>query len=135
LKKPPLLAVMTHIDLLSPALEWSPPYDWRQPTRPKEENIQQALTAAWGQVGTYSAGVVPVCTAAGKVYGIEEWLLPAVAEQLDEAHGVALLRCLRAEIDENKVRKVFHQLLAAAGEAARVVWNILPNSFSTSRRP
>jgi predicted GTPase len=135
LKKPPLLAVMTHIDLLSPSLEWSPPYEWRQPTRPKEENIQQALTAAWEHVGAYAAGVLPVCTAPGKVYGIEEWLLPAVAEQLDEAHGVALLRCLRAEIDENKVRKVLHQLLAAAGEAARIVWKILPGSFSTTRRP
>lgn len=125
-KKPPLLVVMTHIDLLSPALEWSPPYDWRQPVRPKEENMQQALTAAWSHVGSYAAGVVPVCSAAGKAYGIEEWLLPAIAEQLDEAHGVALLRCLRAEIDEYKVRKVFHQLLAMAQEAARIVSQILP---------
>jgi predicted GTPase len=121
LKKPPLLAVVTHIDLLSPALEWSPPYDWRQPTRPKEENIQQALTAVGQHVGEHAAGVVPVCTAAGKVYGIEEWLLPAVAGQLDEAHGVALLRCFRAEIDENKVTKVFRQLRAAAGKAAHIV--------------
>lgn len=134
-KKPPLLAVMTHIDLLSPALEWSPPYDWRRPVRPKEENIQQAITAAWQQVGDYTAGIVPVCTAAGKEYGIEEWLLPAVAEQLDEAHGVALLRCLRAEIDESKVRKVFHQLLAAAQEAARIVWQILPRGPSAGANP
>jgi predicted GTPase len=126
LKRPPLLAVVTHIDLLSPALEWSPPYDWRQPTRPKEENIQQALSAVWQQIGGYDAGVVPVCTPRGKEYGIEQWLLPAIIEHLDEAHGVALLRCLRAEIDEAKVRKVFHQLLAAAQEAARIVWDILP---------
>ena len=132
-KPPPLLAVMTHIDLLSPALEWSPPYDWRRPVRSKEENIQQALTAAWRQVGEYTAGIVPVCGTRGKEYGIEEWLLPAVAEQLDEAHGVALLRCLRAEIDENKVRKVFHQLLATAREAARIVWQILPRGSSASR--
>ncbi|HEY7428281.1 MAG TPA: GTPase [Gemmataceae bacterium] len=133
LKAPPLLAVVTHIDLLSPALEWSPPYDWRRPSRPKEENIQQALAAVWGQVGDYAAGVAPVCTARGKVYGIDEWLLPAIAEQLDEAHGVALLRCLRAEIDEGKVRKIFHQLLAAAQEAARIVWDILPRRSSGDR--
>lgn len=125
-KRPPLLVVATHIDLLSPALEWSPPYDWRQPTRTKEENIQQAMTTIWDQVGPYAAGVVPVCTAPAKEYGVEEWLLPAVAEQLDEARGVALLRCLRAEIDENKVRKVFHQLLAAAREATRIVRQSLP---------
>ncbi len=135
LKKPPLLAVLTHIDLLSPALEWSPPYDWRQPTRPKEENIQQALTTAWHHVGAYAAGIVPVCTAAGKIYGIAEWLLPAVVGQLDEAHGVALLRCLRAEIDEYKIRKVFHQLLAAAQEAASIVWQILPRGPSTGASP
>src|SRR5262249_50608460 len=130
LKMPPLLAVVTHIDLLSPALEWSPPYDLRRPTRPKEENIQQALAAVWAQVGDYAAGVAPVCTARGKVYGIDEWLLPAIAEQLDEAHGVALLRCLRAEIDEGKVRKIFHQLLAVAQEASRTVWDILPRRSS-----
>jgi predicted GTPase len=129
-KKPPLLAVATHIDLLSPALEWAPPYNWRQPTRPKEENIQQALTAVWEQLGEYLGGVVPVCTAAGKTYGIEEWLLPAIAERLDQAHGVALLRCLRAEIDEKKVRKVFQQLVAAAQEAARIILQNLPKNSS-----
>lgn len=128
LKPPPLLAVVTHIDLLSPSLEWSPPYDWRQGVRTKEQNIREALAAVWSQIGDYAVGVVPVCTAVGKVYGIEEDLLPAIAEQLDEAHGVALLRCLRAEIDEVKIRKVFHQLLAVAGEAARIVWDILPRT-------
>jgi predicted GTPase len=128
LKPPPLLAVVTHIDLLSPALEWSPPYDWRQGLRTKEENIREALAAVWTQIGDYAVGVMPVCTAAGKVYGIEEELLPAIVRQLDEARGVALLRCLRAEIDEVKIRKVFHQLLAVAGEAARIVWDILPRT-------
>ena len=33
LKRPPILGVLTHIDLLSPVLEWSPPYNWRQPER------------------------------------------------------------------------------------------------------
>jgi predicted GTPase len=135
LKRPPLLVVATHIDLLSPALEWSPPYDWRHPTRTKEENIQLAMATIWDQVGAYAAGVVPVCTARGKEYGIEQWVLPALAEQLDEARGVALLRCLRAEIDENKVRKVFHQLLAAAQEATRIVFHSLPPRPSSRHTP
>jgi predicted GTPase len=122
LKQPPLLAVVTHIDLLSPALEWSPPYNWRQPTRPKETNIQQAMAAVWEQVCEYAVGVLPVCTAIGKVYGVEEWLLPAITRQLDEARGVALLRCLRAEIDEDKIRKVFHQLLATAKQVTQIAW-------------
>jgi predicted GTPase len=122
LRLPPILAVLTHIDLLSPAMEWSPPYDWQHPTRPKAEEIRQAVNAVREQLGDYLAGCVPVCVAPGKVYGIEEWFLPTVVELLDEAHAVALLRCLRAEADAGKIRKVFRQLLAAGTELFRQAW-------------
>lgn len=112
LRKPPVLAVLTHIDLLSPSLEWKPPYDWQHPQRPKEQQIHDAIAAVREQLGPYLAGVVPVCPAAGKVYGVEEWLLPALVAMLDQAHAVALLRCLRAEANTGKVRKVFYQLLS-----------------------
>jgi predicted GTPase len=122
LKMPPILGVMTHIDLLSPALEWQPPYDWLRPQRTKEHQIDQAVGTVREQLGTYLAGVVPVCTAEGRVYGIQEWLLPAVAQLLDQAHAVALLRCLRNEIDTRKIRKVFDQLLSAGKEALKILW-------------
>jgi predicted GTPase len=126
LKRPRILAVLTHIDLLSPAMEWAPPYDWQAPKRPKEHQIQQAVAAVQEQLGEYLVGVAPVCVAAGKVYGVDEWLLPAVTELLDEAHAVALLRCLKAEFDLIKVRKVFNQLLAAGRQAVKVFWKGLP---------
>jgi uncharacterized protein len=122
LKRPPILAVLTHIDLLSPAMEWAPPYDWQQPKRPKEQQIQQAVAAVREQLGEFLVGVVPVCVAPGKVYGVEEWLLPAVVGRLDEVHAVALLRCLKAEVDKVKVRKVFDQLLAVGKEALSMAW-------------
>jgi predicted GTPase len=122
LRMPPVLGVMTHVDLLSPALEWAPPYHWPEPTRPKEHSIKEAWEAVREQLGPYLVGVVPVCTANGKVYGIEEWFLPTLAELMDEAHAVALLRCLRAEADTGKVKKVFHQLVTAGREAARLAW-------------
>jgi predicted GTPase len=122
LRMPPILAVVTHIDLLSPAMEWSPPYDWRRPSRPKEQQIAAAVEAVREQLGDYLTGIVPVCTAAGKINGIEESLLPAITEILDEGHAVALLRCIRAEINTAKIRRVFHQLKALAQEAARVLW-------------
>src|SRR5436305_5415675 len=46
LKMPGVLAVLTHVDLLSPSLEWAPPYDWQHPRRPKEQSIHDALAAA-----------------------------------------------------------------------------------------
>jgi GTPase Era involved in 16S rRNA processing len=122
LKKPPLVAVLTHIDLLSPSLEWSPPYNWRQPTRPKEQSIHDAAAAAARQLGEQAEAVVPVCAAQGKVSGVAEDLLPAVAARLDEARGVGLLRCLMDEANAGAVRAVFRQLAAAGREAARAVW-------------
>jgi hypothetical protein len=122
LKMPPVLAVLTHIDVLSPAMEWQPPYDWQQPKRPKEEQIAHAVAAVREQLGEYVADVVPVCTAEGKVYGVQEWLLPALLGILDQAHAVALLRCLRAEVDTGKVRRVFEQVLAGGKETLKVLW-------------
>jgi hypothetical protein len=124
LKMPRVLAVLTHIDLLSPAMEWQPPYNWQEPQRPKERSIAEAVATVREQLGDYLAGVVPVCTAPGKVNGVEEGLLPALAGLLDEAHAVALLRCLRAEVDTGKIRRIFSQLLAAGKGTVQALWDI-----------
>jgi predicted GTPase len=124
LKRPPILGVLTHIDLLSPALEWAPPYDWQQPQRPKEQQIHDAVMAVREQLGPFLAGCIPVCSAAGKTYGVEEWLLPAIVEFLDEARAVALLRCLRAEANMEKVHRLFRQTLQAGKELAKVFWQM-----------
>jgi hypothetical protein len=68
---------------------------------------------------------VPVCVAPGKVYGVEDWLLPAVTQKLDEVHGVALLRCIRAEADAGKMQKLFYQLLETGKEATKIAWEML----------
>jgi predicted GTPase len=122
LKKPPILGVLTHIDLLSPSLEWSPPYDWQDPKRPKEQQIAQAIAAAHGQFGKHLAGMVPVCTAAGKVYGIQEWLMPAVVKLVGEARAVALVRVLHKEANAAKIRKTLQQLLETGTAAAKILW-------------
>jgi predicted GTPase len=120
LKRPPVVAVLTHVDLLSPAMEWDPPYDWEEGTRPKETNIREAVAVVAQQLGDLVSEVVPVCLAPNKVYGVEEWVLPAIAERLDEIRGVALLRCLRAEVSKERMRKVFWQLVATGKAAARI---------------
>jgi predicted GTPase len=126
LRRPSVLAVLTHIDLLSPAMEWSPPYNWQTPRRPKEEQIHAAVAAVQEQLGAHLAGVVPVCAAPGKIYGIQEWLLPALVGLLDQAHAVAFLRCLKAEINTGKIRKVFHQLAALGKGLVRELWQTPP---------
>lgn len=118
LRPPPIVAVLTHVDLLSPAMEWAPPYDWVSGGRPKEVNIREAAATARQQFGEHLVTVVPVCTAADKVWGVDEAVLPAVANWLDEVRGVALLRALKAEADRGKVRRIFNQLLASGKVAA-----------------
>ncbi len=122
LKMPPVLAVLTHVDLLSPAMEWQPPYDWQKGNRSKEQHIREAVKATLEQLGDLVDGVVPVCTTEGNVYGIEEGVLPALAARLDEARVVSVLRCLRGEPDTGKIKKVFGQLLEAGKGLMRVMW-------------
>ncbi len=125
LKMPPIVAVVTHIDLLTPAMEWAPPYNWQAPQRPKEQHIHQALLAVQEQLGDYLAAVVPACTAEGKLFGINEGVLPALATRLEQVRAVTVLRCLHAEKDVGKVRKVFEQMLAVGKFAAQTLWQRL----------
>lgn len=126
LRQPPVLGVLTHIDLLSPSLEWNPPYDWQEPRGAKEQHIHGAVSAALEQLGPLVGGIVPVCTAEGRVYGVNEWLLPALVGLLDQAHAVALLRCLRAEANAGKIRRVFHQLAAVGKGLVQTLWQTSP---------
>lgn len=122
LRPPPVIAVLTHIDLLSPMMEWSPPYSWTNGTRTKEVNIREAITTVREQFGERLVSVVPVCTEFSKEFGIDEALLPAVANWLDEIRGVAFLRALRAEVDRDRIRRIFRQLLATGKLAAEQLW-------------
>jgi uncharacterized protein len=120
LRFPPVLVVLTHVDLLTPAMEWSPPYDWAGGSRPKERSIADAVSAASDSFPDVE-GMVPCCTAEGKVWGVSEELLPEIVALLGEAKAVALLRCLHAEADEGKIKKVFAQLWAAGRKAVHLL--------------
>jgi predicted GTPase len=125
LRFPPVIVVVTHIDLLTPAMEWAPPYDWAGGSRPKERSMADAVAAAQESFPEV-AGLVPVCSAAGKEWGVQEELMPEVVALLGEAKAVSLLRCLHAEADEGKVRKVFSQLWAAGRKAVDLLRTGLP---------
>lgn len=109
---PPMMGVLTHIDGLSPAARWEPPYDWTEPTSPKEQSIAGAVEYVDEILGAHLTGVVPVCTDVNnrRVYGIEEWLLPAMSVLLDDARTVSLIRGLHHELNKGRIRKTFKQL-------------------------
>jgi predicted GTPase len=119
LRFPPMLVVLTHVDLLTPAMEWAPPYDWVAGTRTKERSMSDAVASARESFPD-ALGIVPCRTNAGGEWGVQEELLPEVVALLGEAKAVALLRCLHAEAEEGKVKKVFSQLWAAGRKALDV---------------
>jgi predicted GTPase len=121
LRRPPVVLVLTHIDLLSPATEWAPPYDW-QGSRPKEVSVREACAAATEVFGDRVVAVVPVCTAPGREYGVRTDLLAAIAGLLGEARGVAVLKALHAEAEAGQARKVVGQVVNVGREAFRALW-------------
>lgn len=131
LRRPHLFAVVTHIDLLPPSLEWQPPYDFQKPTRTKEKHIAEACEVVKEALGNRLA-VVPVCTQPGKVYGVEEILLPLIVGVLDESRGIALLRTIKNESDARILNRLWDQLWHAGEQILEVLLSNRPTTTPPS---
>jgi predicted GTPase len=112
LKSPPLLGVLTHVDLLRPTLEWTPPYDWRTPRTAKAQSLHDAVQYVRELFATALADVIPVCTHADpkRVWGVLEEVIPAVTMLLSEAQSVALLRAFEHDLDYNRFKLLLTQV-------------------------
>lgn len=112
---PLLLGVVTHVDLLSPMQEWQPPYQWRQPSRTKEHQIAQLVQTLRDQLSLEV--VLPVCTASGRWWGIEE-LLDELASRLPQAQALAVLAALTQEARQRQWQQLWRQ----TGSLLRQAW-------------
>jgi predicted GTPase len=121
LKAPPVIGVLTHVDLLRPALEWNPPYDWRTPSTPTERSLHEALEYVGGLFGGSLAAIVPVCTASrpDRGWGVVEELIPAMMTRLSDAHSVALLRAFENELDRGQWKTLLLQIKRSGSEILR----------------
>ncbi len=122
LKLPPVVVALTHIDQLTPAMEWSPPYDWKAGGKLKEKSIREAVAAVKELFGAKVVEVVPVCGMVGKEYGVRDSLVPEVARHLDDARGVGLLRALHLEGLIDHTKKAFGQVVNAGKEILKQVF-------------
>lgn len=115
LKPPAIVGVVSKIDGLSPLMEWSPPYSWEQPTRPKEQSIHAAVDYARQTFAQRVESMVPVCTDRehGRIFGIDEYLLPTISLLLDEARAVSLVRSLHRDYDQQRAWTIVSQLVSA----------------------
>lgn len=113
-RRPLILAVLTHIDLLSPAMEWDPPYEaWQggDVRSSKDKAIRDAVEHVKELLKPQISEVIPVCSAGERtrLYGVEEWLIPAILGKMDDARAIMLLRILHLEADRTTWWKVFEQ--------------------------
>ncbi|TWT49124.1 tRNA modification GTPase TrmE [Rubripirellula amarantea] len=119
-KSPPIIAVLTHIDLIPPASVWNPPYDLDTPTEAKEENIEGAIQYAREIFPDEFADVCGVClsTDLNRQWGVDEFLIPAMVANVDQGRSLSLLRAFEKHVDLKRVRKLLSQVGSLARHGA-----------------
>jgi uncharacterized protein len=110
---PPIIVILTHIDRLRPLREWAPPYNIAQPQRAKEQAIVQAIEVIARDLETPLSDVIPVCLQPGRLYNIEEGVIPAILGRLANAKRVQYLRCLREQQREDYWNRLRRQAINA----------------------
>lgn len=118
----PLLCALTHVDALSPKAEWAPPYDLRDPSRPKAQRMREALDHVAATLGIPADRVAPISVRANaEPYGVTTlWAL--IAAQLDEARFAKLDRIVLAQ-GSHGLREVLRQAWSAGRALGSLAWS------------
>ncbi len=89
---PPIRVVVSHVDRLSPAREWSPPYDLDKADRPKAASIRAALDAIAEDLATTPEQLTPVRLQGEQDRYNVDLLWLQLAEDFDHARRGRVLR-------------------------------------------
>jgi len=118
---PPVLCALTHVDELSPKAEWAPPYDLRDPSRPKARRIREAVEYVAQMLAVPEERVVPISVKASvEPYGVT-LLWAQIAAQLDEARFAKLDRIVLAR-EAGGLREVMRQAWGAGRALGSLAW-------------
>ncbi|WP_437228154.1 GTPase family protein [Planctomicrobium sp. SH661] len=122
LKPAPVVICLTHIDLLSPVMEWKPPYHWHTPTSRKEESIHAAVEHVQGLFSDVTTSVVPVCSDVerNRQASIIEELLPALLQVLNEGQIAAILRAYHHQLNRERLQRFMSQITSSGKNLLRI---------------
>lgn len=131
---PPVVVVLTHIDLLRPWGEWSPPYDIRAPQPgSKAASIAAAVEAVAQDMGVAPQHVVPVSLREGAEYNVDACLL-AIAAAAPAAERARYFRAFEAYQDRERWRLLWRQIASSQrmllGKAAEAIEKSLTQFFA-----
>lgn len=123
LKPAPVVLCLTHIDLLSPMIEWEPPYSWETPKLPKEKSIHDAIRSMRSLFGDDVTEIIGVCSDVerNRSFNINEGLIPALANVLDSGKAVAVLKAYERNLDQDRFSALLNQL-KTSGKTLLNVW-------------
>jgi len=130
---PPLVAALTHIDQLRPFREWNPPYDLAQSQGTKAQQIREAVEATATDLAVAIDRVIPVCLLEGKLYNVDEGLIPAIVASLGDAQRLKYLRCLREFKEEEYWRRLREQAANTGRILLKTGWRLLENAVQPTR--
>jgi predicted GTPase len=121
LKPPPIIAVLTHIDLLRPVREWTPPYNWRQPRTPKEHSIAQAVAYTRELFGDAIAAYA--CVYAGETHApdtsVADEVIPRLVEHLSHGHSAAVLKAFYQQLSRQRFQQLAQQVIGLLKNVGR----------------
>ncbi len=106
---PPVVVALTHIDQLRPLREWQPPYDIMNPCSAKAQTIRFMMDTLVNELDLSIEQIAPVNLKAGYEYNIEEGLIPAIFQQLEQVKQLRYLRCLKEYHQEDYWRRLWKQ--------------------------
>ena len=127
----PVIAVLTHVDLLPPATQWAPPYHIDSPTSAKEESIAGACQYVREILGEQVIAIVPVCLRAATIqhtldpasvgnhplWGVDEQLIPVLISSLEDGKTISLLKAYERGLDKKRWKHVLQQTQSLANSA------------------
>jgi predicted GTPase len=126
LRPPPVIVVLTHIDVLRPRREWTPPYNLVSLESTKALAIRGALQAVATELRLPVELIVPVCLLPERLYNVEEALAPLLVQVLPDAKRTLLLRSLKTlrqqeewELLGRQARATGRWLLQLSGEVVQ----------------
>jgi predicted GTPase len=126
LRPPPVVVVLTHIDMLRPRREWTPPYNIVSPDTAKAHAICGALQTVATELQLPPELIMPVCLLPERLYNVEEALVPLLIQVLPDAKRVLLLRSLKSlrqqeewELLGRQARATGQLLLQLSGEVVK----------------
>jgi uncharacterized protein len=124
-RPPPVIALLTHVDMLRPRGEWNPPYNLAQPDCEKARQIAAVTSVVAEELDLPGERVIPACLLPEQMYNVEEGLVPALVEALPEGSRVKALRCLGAYRNEEYWRRLWRQTINAGNVLIRGASSVL----------